>query len=267
MPRAALPALACLVLSSIALPAQAIDDDRFVLRVGALNGDGRVDVEGRTTYLGQPESYAESFDTGSSTVPWVDVQARLGERHRLVFNYVSFDEDAAATLDEPISFDDIVIPAGSNARGEAELRLIGAAYDFAVVETPTVSVGLQLGVQQARISGRIRAESGADVYDESDSEDGTLPVLGARVTFAPSETWRFKAQAQHVDADWVNADDYEGRLTMAHALAEYRFGGRFGVHAGYQWMRVDLRDPADDEGVNAFDLRFDGPVVGVTLAF
>lgn len=260
------PLLALALVAAI-LPAHAIEDDRFVLRASAFNGDGRVDVEGRTSYLGTPESYAERFDTGSSTVPALDAQLRLGDRHRLVFNYVSFDEDQDATLDEAISFDTVTIPAGSTARGEAELRLTGLAYDFAVVETPTFSAGLQLGVQNARVSGRIRAESGTDVYDESDSGDGTLPVVGARLTFAPNEAWRVEAQAQHVDAGWMGADDYEGRLTMAHALAEYRFGGRFGIHAGYKWMRIDLRDPEQDEGVTGFDLRFDGPVAGLTVAF
>jgi hypothetical protein len=259
--------LLVLALLAAALPAQAIDDDRFVLRASAFNGDGRADVEGRTTYLGTPETYAERFDTGSTTVPAVEAQLRLGERHRLVFNHISFDEDQDATLDEPISFDTVTIPAGSTARGEAELRLTGLAYDFAVVESQTFSAGLQLGVQNARVSGRLRAVSGANAYDESDSEDGTLPVLGARLTFAPNASWRVEAQAQHVDAGWLGADDYEGSLTMAHALAEYRFGGRFGLHAGYKSVRVDLRDPEQDEGVTGFDLRFDGPVVGLTVAF
>lgn len=267
MSRTLLPALAALSLAAAALPAHAIDDDRFVLRASAFNGDGRVDVEGRTTYLGAPDTYAERFETGSTTVPAIDAQLRLGERHRLVFNAIRFDEDQDATLDEAIAFDTVTIPAGSTARGEAELRLAGLAYDFAVVESPTFSAGLQVGVQNARVSGRIRAVAGTDVYDESDSEDGTLPVLGARLAFAPNANWRVEAQAQHVDADWMGADDYEGSLTLAHALAEYRFGGRFGVHAGYRWTRVDLRDPEQDEGVTGFDLRFDGPVVGLTVAF
>lgn len=266
MSRLALSALA-LALAAAALPAHAIEDDRFVLRAAAFNGDGRVDVEGRTTFLGTPDTYSERFDTGSTTVPAIDAQLRLGDRHRLVFNYVSFDESQDATLDESISFDAVTIPAGSSARGEAELRLTGLAYDFAVAETDTFSAGLQLGVQNARVSGRLRAVSGVNVYDESDSESGTLPVVGARLTFAPSESWRIEAQAQHIDADWADVDDYEGTFTSAYALAEYRFGGRFGVHAGYKWMRIDLRDPEQDEGVTGFDLRFDGPVVGLSVAF
>lgn len=265
MPRSRLPIALSLLLAT--LPAYAIEDDRFVLRAGAFNGDGRIDVEGRTTYFGAPETYAERFDTGSTTVPAIDAQLRLGERHRLVFNYVSFDEDQDATLDEPISYGTVTIPAGSTARGEAELRLAGLAYDFAVVETPTFSAGLQLGVQNAPVSGRLRAQSGADTYDEGDSEDGTLPVAGARLTFAPNEAWRLEAQAQHVDASWFDEEDFEGTFTMAHALAEYRFGGRFGVHAGYKWMRIDLRDPEQDEGITGVDLRFDGPVAGLTIAF
>lgn len=267
MSRTFLSTLASLAFAVAALPAHAVDDDRFVLRAAAFNGDGRVDVEGRTTFLGAPETYSERFDTGSTTVPALDLQFRIGERHRLVLNHVSFDEDRGATLDEAISYDAVTIPAGSNARGEVELRLTGLAYDFALVETPTFSAGLEIGALNAHLSGRVRAEAGLDVYDESDSESGTLPVVGARLTFAPSANWRIEAQAQHVDAGWLGEEDYEGTLTMAHALAEYRFGGRFGIHAGYKSIRVDLRDPEQDEGVTGFDLRFDGPVVGLTVAF
>lgn len=212
--------LLALSLAAAALPAYAVDDDRIILRAGAFNGDGRADVEGRTTFGGAPQTYAERSDTGSTTVPAIDAQWRIGERHRLVFNYVGFDEVHEATLDEPISFDTVTIPAGSTARGEAELRLTGLAYDFAVVEAPSFSAGLQLGAQNARVSARLRAQSGSDVYDESDSEDGTLPVAGARITFAPDDAWRLEVQAQHVDAGGFGEDDYHGSLTIAHALAE-----------------------------------------------
>lgn len=257
-----------LALAMAALPAHAIDDDtRFVLRAGALNGGGSIEVGGRTTYQGLPASYSEHFDTGRSTVPVVGAQWRIGDRHRLVLDYMKFDGDRDATLRDTISFDDVVIPAGSRARGEAELRLASLAYDFALVESPTVSLGLQLGVQEARVSGRLRAESGTDVYDESDSESAPLPLVGARLTFAPSPAWRVEARAQHVDADWFGGNDYDGTLTMAQALAEYRFGGRFGVHAGYRWMRLDLHDRDVDNGIDAFEQRFHGPVAGLTIAF
>lgn len=262
--RLALP----LALAIAAFPAHAIDDDRFVLRGAAFGGEGRLDVAGSTTYLGTPRRYSERFETGRDTVPALDAQVRLGERHRLVLSHVSFDADESATLDEAISFDNVVIPAGSTARGEAELRLTGLAYDFAVVETPTLSAGLQLGVQQARLSGRIRAQAGTNVYDESDSEDTPLPILGMRLAFAPSEPWRIEGQVQHVDAGWAGSDDFDCSLTLAHALAEYRVGERFGVHAGYRWMRLDVEDTSQGgDGVDSIDLRFDGPVVGLSVAF
>lgn len=259
--------LLALAILAGALPAQAVEGDRFVLRAAAFEGDGRLDVEGRTTFLGVPDTYAERFDTGSTTVPSLEAQLRLGNRHRLVLNHVSFDGEQEAGLGGAISFDTITIPAGSTARGEVDVRLTGLAYDFALVETPTFSAGLQLGVQNARISGRLRATSGLNVYDESDSEDGILPVAGARLTFAPSDAWRIEAQAQHVDAAWLDEEDFEGTFTLAHAIAEYRFGGRFGVHVGYKSMRLDLRDPEQEEGITGLDLRFDGPVAGLTVAF
>ena len=259
--------LLALALAGVAAPAHAIDEDRFVLRASAFNGDGRLRVAGNTPYLGNAETFDETFDTGRDTVPALDAQWRLGDRHRLVFNYTRFDGEESATLGEEISFDDVVIPAGSSARADAEMSLGGVAYDFAVVEAPTVSWGLQLGVQEARVEGRLRAVSGANTYDRSDSESGLLPLVGTRLTFAPSENWRVNAQVQHLDAGWLDSDDIDGKLTQAHAIVEYRFGGRFGVHAGYKWMRLDLQDRDGDEGINRFEQRFNGPVAGVTIAF
>lgn len=115
--------------------------------------------------------------------------------------------------------------------------------------------------------GRIRAVAGPDVYDRSDSESGALPVLGTRLTLAPTPNWRIDAQVQHLDASWFDSNDLEGQFTSAHALAEYRFNRRFGVHAGYKWMRLNLHDRSEGEGVNRFDQRFNGPVVGLTVAF
>lgn len=261
------PSLALLAVAGAPLCVHAIDDDRGVLRVSAFNAEGEATVSGRTVFQGAPRLYTQRFDAGRDTVPAVDARFRIGDRHRLVFNYVDFDGDEDAVLDEPISFNNVVIPAGSSARGEAELRMVGAAYDFAVVEAPTVSAGLQIGIQNLRASGRLRAASGANVYDESDSDGATVPVVGARLTIAPADTWRIDTQVQHIDSDWVGADGFDASLTLAHAIAEYRFGERIGVHAGYKWTRVDADDPDTQDGITGFEQRFNGPVAGVSIAF
>lgn len=259
------PLFATLALALTAMPAHAIDDSSTV-RLSAWQADARNELRGRTQFLGSDYRFEETFDFGSDVLPRLDGELRLGERHRLVFNYFDYDSERAAALDEPISFDAITIPAGSFAVGDTEFRLAGLAYDFAVVETPTVSVGVQLGVQHARLEGRLFAQAGTGTYSESGEESGVLPVVGLRAAFASADAWRVTVQGQRFDAAWANLDGVRGGLTRASAVVEYRFTERFGVHAGYDYVRLGAQDE-DGDGLIGLDQRLAGPMAGVTVAF
>jgi len=257
-----------LLASSIfaALPARA-DDDRFTLRLGAAWLDTDNTVNGRTQFNGQDFEFAEDFDFGSrEIVPRLDGQFRLSHRNRLVFNYFSYDKDRRETLDNDISFDAVTIPAGSFAQAKTDFQSANLVYDFAVVETPTTSLGVQVGAQYAKLEGRLLAESGTDRFDERATEDGYAPVAGARLTITPSEHWRFEVQGQYLDAGWGDFGDYEGSLERASAIAEYRFTPNFGVFVGYDWFRLDVERRGSD-GVVGLDQRFKGPSAGVSLSF
>jgi hypothetical protein len=257
-----------LLLATVALaavPAYAIDD-RAVLRAGFMQADNRSDLRGRTRFLGRDYTFTQTFGSDGETTPRLDGEVRIGRRHRLVFNHFGYEQNEPAPLSEPISFDDATIPAGTQAFGNTDFRLTGIAYDFALVETPAVSVGLQLGVQYARLEGRLFAQSGASVYDEQGDESGYLPVAGLRAAFAPGDAWRVVLQGQHFDAGWAGIDDVRGRLTRASALVEYRFTERLGVHAGYEHIRIDAHDD-DGDGLIGLDQRYRGPTLGISVAF
>ena len=262
--------LLCTALAFATLPAHAIDDEgRFTLRASALRLDASTDISGRTTYQGSPYEFAERFDFGSAkTTPRLEGTARFGERSRLHFNYFSYSKGQDASLGEAISFDNVTLPEGSFARLDTDFRVAGLAYDFAVVETPTASVGLQLGVEYAQLEGDLYAEAGADTYSARDDEEGYLPVLGARAEFAPADNWRIVLQGRHFNTDWGSFGDTEGSLTRASALVEYRFTPNVGVHAGYDYFRLDAQNRDEDsDGIVGLDQRFEGPMVGVSFVF
>lgn len=252
---------------AFARPAHAIEDDRFTLRLGAMQVDAQSELRGSTVFAGQPFEFSEDFDFGGDeVVPRLEGQFRFSERNRLLFNYFGYDKDRRATLGQDLSFDDVTIPAGSFAKAKAKFELASVMYDYAVVETDTVSLGLQLGVEYAKLEGKLYAEAGANTYESSSSDDGYAPVVGARLTVAPNEHWRFVAQGQYLDASWGNFDDYEGDLSRANALVEYRFTPNVGVFVGYDWFKLDV-DQSGSDGVLGLDQRFKGPMAGVTFAF
>ncbi len=268
MSRHALPLLAALPLLFVAGHAAAQENaDRFTLRLGAMNADASTTFSARTEFMGQPYEFSEKFDFGSDEiVPRIDGVFRLSERQRLVFDYFNYKKDRREELGSDVSYDDITIPAGSFAKADMKFELASLLYDYSVVNTETVSVGLQIGAEWARVKGSVYAEAGDDTWRDSAQENGYAPVVGVRLTATPSEHWLFNLQGQYLDAGWGDFGDYDGSISRANAIAEYRFTRSFGLFAGYEWYRLDVKRTGGD-GIVGWDQRFKGPVVGVTLAF
>jgi hypothetical protein len=266
LPVLVLPAVLC---ASIA---HAQDADRFTLHVGAMSASADTTLSADTTFMGERYRFSENVDFGGDEwVPRIDGMLRIGDRHRLVFDYFNYDKTRRQTLDQDVSFDDITIPAGSFARAGLDFQLASLLYDFAGVESERFSLGLQVGAEWAKAEASLLAESGGQRWTDRASEDGYAPVVGARLTARPAERWLLNLQGQYLDASWGDFGDYDGSISRANALAEYRFTDNFGLFAGYEWYRLDVqRDVRGDfieDGIVGWDQRFKGPVVGMTLAF
>lgn len=265
------PTIAALSIAAVSilstLPARA-DDDRFTLRLGAINAEANTQFSAGTTFNGENYQYdSQRFDLGKDTAPRVDGTFHFADRHRVLFNYFQYDKTNRATLGEDVSFDDTTIPAGSSGKFESQFDLASVVYDYALVETPTVSFGLQIGAEWARLKARASADDGTNNFSAKASESGTAPVVGARFsTQTADHKWGFTVQGQYLDASWGNLDDYDGDLSRANALVEYRFTRNFGVYAGYDWFKLNVTQSGSD-GSLGIDQRFKGPMAGVTFAF
>ena len=229
--------------------------------------DASGEITANTVFQDQDLQFSQDFDFGGKeVVPRIDGAFRFGDRSRLIFDYFKYDKDREATLNEDLSFDETTIPAGSFARAQTQFQLASLMYDYSVVDGEKVSLGLQIGAEWAKLEGSLHAEAGEDVYDASSSEDGFAPVVGARISFTPSDKWLINLQGQYLDADWGDFGDYEGSISRANALVEYRFTKNFGIFAGYDWFKLDATKNGSD-GSLGLDQRFKGPIAGVTLAF
>src|SRR5690606_10271337 len=210
------------------------DDDRFTLRLGAMQAEAESRFSADAEFGGQAYAFESGrYTLGDRTVPRAEGIFRIGNRHRLLFNYFRYAQDR----------------------------------DYAGAESPTASIGLQLGAQRAKLAAEVAVDSDDGRFTARQSETGTAPVVGVRLGFnTADQRWRFVAQGQYLDADWGDFGDYDGDLTRANALVEYRFTQNFGIHAGYDWFKLNVRRHGGDATVG-LDQRFHGPMAGVTLAF
>ncbi|HEY0335252.1 MAG TPA: hypothetical protein VGC74_16375 [Stenotrophomonas sp.] len=267
----ALSALAAALTLAVTAPARAADtDDRFQLRLGMMNIDNSNTIRGSTDIAGNDISFAQDFDFGGKEwEPRVDGVFRISQRQRLIFDYFKYDKDRREELGDSYSVGDVTVPAGSFVKGELKYQVASLVYDYSVVDTEHFSMGLELGAEWAKVQAKGYADLGPDVYQGTfadESEDGVAPVVGVRFTAHPSEHWVFNVQGQYLNTDWGSFNNYEGDLSRANAIVEYRFTRNFGLFAGYDWFKLDV-DKKGSDGLIGLKQEFKGPVAGITLAF
>ncbi len=244
-------------------------DDRFTLRLGAMNIDTDNTIRGSTTIAGQDVNLNEDFSMGGKEwEPRVDGVFRFSDRQRLIFDYFKWDKDRRETLNDGIAFGDINVPEGSFVKAELKYQVATLVYDYSVVDTDRFDLGLQIGAEWAQISAKGFADLGT-VYNGrflDEKENGVAPVVGARMTFNPADRWMINLQGQYLNTSWGNFDDYKGDLSRANAIVEYRLTDTFGIFAGYDWFKLDV-DQRGSDGVVGLKQEFKGPVAGVSLSF
>lgn len=256
--------------ASFATAAHAAEgDDRFALRLGAMNIDSDNTLRGKTNVAGQDIGFSEDFKLGGKEwEPRIDGMFRISNRQRLLFNYFKYDKDRRETLGQDISFGDVNVPSGSFVKGELKYQVASLVYDYSVVDTDTFDLGLQLGAEYAKVSTKAYADLGT-VYEGqflNEKTDGVAPVVGARLSFTPSEKWMITLQGQYLNTRWGSFDDYKGDLSRANAIVDYRFTRNFGVFAGYDWFKLDA-DKKGSDGTIGLKQEFKGPVAGVSFVF
>lgn len=268
-------ALPCALAAAYALPAHAEDgDDRFTIRLGAMNVDNDNTLRGNTTIAGNEISGSQDFDFGGKEwEPRVDGMFRISTRQRLIFDYFKYDKDRREQLGEDVSYDGVTVPSGSFVKGELKYQVASLVYDYSVIDTPQFSMGLQIGAEWAKVQANAYADLG-DLYSGTfidESEDGAAPVVGLRFTARPNEHWLFSVQGQYLNTKWGDFGKYDGDLSRANAIAEYRFTKNFGIFAGYDWFKLDVDRETDSNSASLTNVglkqEFKGPVAGVTFAF
>jgi len=268
LPLLALPiALAALSYSTTTKAAEG--DDRFTLRLGAMNIDSDNTIRGNTSIAGQDVGFSEDFGLGGKEwEPRVDGMFRISDRQRLIFDYFKYDKKRRETLNDGISFDGTTVPAGSFIKGELKYQVASLVYDYSVVDTERFDLGLQLGAEYAKVSTNAYADVG-DLYQGEfldEKADGVAPVVGARMTFRPADRWMINLQGQYLNTSWGNFDDYKGDLTRANAIVEYSLTDKFGIFAGYDYFKLDV-DQTGSEGTIGLKQEFQGPVAGISVSF
>ena len=295
----ALLAVAAGVAASPAHAQQSDSEERFTLRLSAFNPEAqlRFTGDGVATNGTETEDFfaAETFDVGSEWRPRGAIGFRLSERQALVGNYYDYRGDETWEYGGNVLDSGTIIPGGDaieipSARidGRLSFSLASLNYEYAVVKNETFEWGLGLGVTYAELEVFANGSStGTDLVDPQFENvrwkrDGFSPGLHTRLSWIPADRWTVSLEAQYLDTRWGDFLDERGHFERAGLVVEYMVNERVGVHVGYDWFRLKLKDdytarfegaseldidPVDVNGELSGQLKVHGPMAGVTFRF
>ena len=121
--------LAAVLLSSVARADDYLSptQERVRLSIGASRQSSTTDLrlDSSAGVQGTPVSGEDTFGLDKSDIePKFQAMVRVGERHRLRFDYFSLDRTGNATIVDPIIFRDVTLQPGDPLRTNLSLRTL-----------------------------------------------------------------------------------------------------------------------------------------------
>jgi len=303
-PRAPLTPLRCAALAAalaalVPAVASAQDgndrDDRFTLRLSAFNpgADLRLGVDGEATDGTDTLTFSDAatMDTGDEWRPRGAINFRISDRQSIGASYYDYENDDSWSFGggsvDPGVGGAVELPT-AEADGRLKFEMASLHYEYAVVATPAFEWGLGLGATHVNLEATADAtwsatpELDAGSARLRDKLSGWSPALHTRLTWRPADRWRVDFEGQYLNTEWGDFVDEDGHFERAGIVAEYLVNDRIGVHVGYDWFRLKLRDsyagtvvPPVESGLGdiAFtgtargELKVHGPMAGITFRF
>ena len=86
--------------------------------------------------------------------PKFQAMVRVGERHRLRFDYFTLDRTGQTTITTPIVFRDVVLQAGDPAQTTMSLRSLGISYEYSFIHRERFELAATFGINDTDQIGR-----------------------------------------------------------------------------------------------------------------
>ena len=188
---------------------------------------------------------------------------RVGERHRVRFDYFSLDRTGSKTLDQSYVFKDVVLQPNDPLNATLSMRVLGVTYGYSFIHREHFEIAATLGVNVTDLSARARVTTAVRHVDQSIDQAGPLPLAGLDATWVISKRFYLDGRAQYARA---SISDFDGSLGFYEVDALYRLRPNIAFGAGYSLVKADLTDTKKgDSGIFDFDTK--GPTAFVRVAF
>jgi hypothetical protein len=188
---------------------------------------------------------------------------RVGERHRLRFDYFSLDRSGQATVTQPIVFRDVVLQPGDPLSSDLSIRTFGITYGYSFLHSDRYEVAATIGINDTDISARARVQTQTRHVNQTEDQAGPFPTLGLDATYVVSKRFYFDGRAQYFK---VNINNIDGSLGIYELDGLYRLRPNVSFAVGYTSVRAHLASTQTRQS-ELFNFNSSGPEIFLRVAF
>lgn len=260
-----------IVLASFATLAHAEDylsptEERVRLSLGVVRVSNKTDIQ-IDSNAGVPGTQLNAEDEfgldKSDYEAKVQAMVRVGERHRLRFDYFSLDRSGQTTVTQPIVFRDVVLQPGDPLNSNLSIRTLGITYGYSFLHSDRYEVAATIGINDTDISARARVQTQARHVNQTEDQAGPVPTLGLDATYVVSKRFYFDARGQYFR---IRVDDLDGSLSIYELDGLYRLRPNVSFAVGYTSLRANLTS-AQARQAGMFNFNSRGPEIFLRVAF
>ena len=266
--------MAVLALALLATLAHADDylsptNERVRLSLGVMHvsSSTALRIDNSQGVMGTPINAENDFGLDRSDFePKFQAMVRVGERHRLRFDYFTLDRTGQTTLtakDAPIVFRDVVLQIGDPVQTNLSLRTLGISYGYSFVHREKFELAATIGVNDTDVSSRARVTTQTRHVNQSEDQAGPFPTLGLDATYVLSKRFYFDARAQYMK---VSVNHLSGSLGFYEFDALYRLRPNISFALGYTAAKANLASRQTSNG-GYFNFDSKGPEAFVRISF
>jgi len=241
-------------------------DERVRLSLGVMHVSSTTSIrlDSSQGVPGTPVDAEQIFGLDKSDFePKFQAMVRVGERHRLRFDYFTLDRDGHTTLADPLIFRDVVLLQGDPVDTTLNLRTLGISYEYSFLHREKFEVAATIGINDTDISARARVSTQNRHVDQREDQAGPFPTIGLDATYVLSKRFYFDVRAQYFK---LAVDHLDGSLTFYEVAALYRLRPNISFALGYTSAKAALTSrQTKDSGF--FDFNTKGPEFFVRIAF
>jgi hypothetical protein len=258
-------------LVQVAAPARADDylsptDERVRLSLGAeyLSNTTNMRFDSTAGLPGTPIEAENDLGLDRSDFE-VKFQAmvRVGERHRLRFDYFTLDRTGETTLTSPIVFRDAVLQVADPVETILSLRSLGISYEYSFIHREKFELAATFGINDTDLSARARVTTETRHVNQTEDQAGPLPTFGLDSTYVISKRFYLDGRAQYFK---LAVDHLTGTVEFYEFAALYRYRPNISFALGYTSAKADI-DSRQTKTSGYFDLNSKGPEAFVRVAF